>query len=160
MAYDKTELLQSLQTAVETDLKAALAAQADAQAGATHEQARPENSKDTRALEQSYLARGLAQRVGNVREALAALRHFVPRRFTDNDPIGLGAVVVVESEDGGTVVYWVTPAGGGYKLHQGEVLIRVVTRQAPLGRALLGKHVDDEVVIPATGRTVTIRAIE
>jgi len=31
--------------------------------GATHEENKPENDKDTRALEQSYLARGQAQRV-------------------------------------------------------------------------------------------------
>ena len=42
------------------DLATLEKAQHATQAAATHEEAKPENDKDTRALEQSYLARGQA----------------------------------------------------------------------------------------------------
>src|SRR5579859_3643023 len=48
-------------------------------AGATHEQAKPENDKDTRALEQSYLARGQAARVEEQRAAIAEVAAFAPK---------------------------------------------------------------------------------
>ena len=44
---------------------------------ATHEEAKPENDKDTRALEQSYLARGQAMRAEQLAEQKEVLR-FMP----------------------------------------------------------------------------------
>ena len=41
--------------------------------GATHSEARPENDKDTRGLELSYLARGQAQRVAELQIVLGAV---------------------------------------------------------------------------------------
>ena len=55
----KAELLALLGAHLETLERAHRAACE----GATHEEAKPENDKDTRALEQSYLARGQAARI-------------------------------------------------------------------------------------------------
>lgn len=55
---------QDLIAALERTLELLERAHADAAEGATHEEAKPEDDKDTRALEQSYLARGQAQRAG------------------------------------------------------------------------------------------------
>jgi hypothetical protein len=58
----KAQLKAELVTILEGTLAGLERAHADARAGATHEEAKPENDKDTRALEQSYLARGQAIR--------------------------------------------------------------------------------------------------
>jgi hypothetical protein len=50
---DKAELLEKLRAQVTADLARAAQAQRETQQGATHEEARPENDKDTRALEAS-----------------------------------------------------------------------------------------------------------
>nr|MDQ3296676.1 GreA/GreB family elongation factor [Myxococcota bacterium] len=121
-------------------LASARAAHAAAIEGATHAEARPENDKDTRGLEQSYLARGIAGRVAELEAAVATASAMALRTFGDDDAIALGALVDVE-EAGRTRRFWLAAHGGGLVL-PGEVT--VLTPTSPIGRALLGKHVDDE----------------
>ncbi|MCE9575491.1 MAG: transcription elongation factor GreAB, partial [Deltaproteobacteria bacterium] len=59
----KAELKAELVRVVEAALATAVAAHQAATEGATHAEAKPENDKDTRALEASYMARGQAVRV-------------------------------------------------------------------------------------------------
>ena len=125
-AIDKREILRLLREQVSADLATMSAAQRVVVDGATHEENRPENDKDTRALEQSYLARGQAQRVVEL------------RAFTAESKIALGALVAVD--DGrDTVHYFIAPAGGGVRVTVAGTEVRVVTPQSPIARALLGK---------------------
>src|SRR5688572_18515154 len=71
----------------------------DTRKGATHEEAKPENDKDTRALEQSYLARGQALRAEQLTEARDLLR-FLPLPQLDGGAVAAGALVALEAEDG------------------------------------------------------------
>ena len=59
----KSSLRDELLGRLRAELDQLEAAHRSALEGATHEESKPENSKDTRALEQSYLARGQALRV-------------------------------------------------------------------------------------------------
>lgn len=128
------------------------AAKATAEA-ATHEEARPENDKDTRALEQTYLARGQAKRVEEMQETHTRLRFVELRDYGESDPIGVGAVVRVEDSDEAEHVYFLVPMGGGRSLdHEGKT-ITVLATGSPLGRALLGARVDDEVIVKIGKRT-------
>ncbi len=142
---DKALILAELRRLVHADLEAVAASQQETQAGATHEESKPENDKDTRALESSYLARGLARRVGELQEAATLLEALVPRPFGDEAPIALSALVIVEDDDGGFRYYFVAPGGGGLKLQAEGVEVAIVTPQSPLGRALIGKCVDDDI---------------
>jgi transcription elongation GreA/GreB family factor len=156
---DKTALRDELARVLEADLEVRERAYRAAREGATHEEARPENDKDTRALEQSYLARGEAQRVEELRAGLAELLAMVLRAFAPGDAVALGAVVVAEDDAGGAVTYWVAPYGGGVKLTGG---VQVVTPQSPLGRALIGARQGDVCDVAIGGRTkglnlVTVR---
>ena len=154
----KQSLLDELTRLVRADLEGAEHAQRETVAGATHEQARPENDKDTRALEQSYLARGQAQRVEQLRVELAELLALKPRAFAEAAPIALGALVTVE-EDGAVRTLFVAPARGGSEL-TGSV--HVVTPTSPLGRALLGRSAGDfcEVRLPQKLRELSIVSVE
>jgi transcription elongation GreA/GreB family factor len=136
---------------------AALRAHKKTREGATHEEAKPENDKDTRALEQSYVERGQAKRVLDLETALADTEKMALRAFGEEDPIALGALVVV-MEDDSEKTFFLAPAGGGHKV--GEVLI--VTPEAPIGRALLGKKLGDEpdVVVAGKKRTLEIVRVE
>ena len=132
-------------------MAAELAATEDSQRqvheGATHEEARPENSKDTRALEQTYLARGLAGRVAQLEAALATLASMAVRRFDEETPISISSVVVLEDDDGDEARYYIAPVGGGTSLADGEHAVTVVTPASPMGRALVGKHEGDDAEI-------------
>ena len=70
---DKAAVLCALRERVGADLDALVRRQRDVQAGAVHEEKRAEHAKDTRATEQSYLARGLAERVAEL-EAVISLQ--------------------------------------------------------------------------------------
>jgi transcription elongation GreA/GreB family factor len=151
----KIELVAQLEAALTT----ARAAHAAAIEGSTHEEAKPENDKDTRGLEQSYLARGQAQRVAELEAAIGEVSALALRSFGPGTPIAMSALVRVRAEeDGSEPVLFIAPAGGGNLLAGG---VQVVTPSSPLGRALLGKHADDEVELQLPGklRTLTIIAL-
>ncbi len=117
--------------------------------GATHEEAKPENDKDTRALEQSYLARGQAMRIEELRAGLGAVQAMGLRAFGEGVPAALGALVSVD-ENGQARRFFLAPHGGGASLAGASV--QVVTPESPLGRALLGKCAGDECEVAAGGR--------
>ncbi|MBA2542439.1 MAG: hypothetical protein H0V17_22550, partial [Deltaproteobacteria bacterium] len=108
----KLKLRAELLALVEQALEAARGAYAAAIEGATHPEARAENDKDTRGLEQSYLARGQAQRVAELEAGVANVTAMALRAFGDGDPIASGALILVE-EGGKRTHYFVAPAGGG-----------------------------------------------
>ncbi len=147
----KAELLAVLTVDLET-LERAHRATTE---GATHEEAKPENDKDTRALEQSYLARGQATRIEELRASVAGVSA-LPLRDFDGRPAALGALVTVD-EDGVESTLLLAPGGGGARLAGGAV--QVVTPPSPLGRALLGKQVGDDVELVLAGKTRTMQVV-
>lgn len=161
---DKEELKSALIGLLEQDLATAVSAHAATEAGATHEEAKPENDKDTRALEQSYLARGQAARVEELRVALGQART-IPTKAVDGGPAALGAVVTAE-EDGRTQHFYLAPGRGGAMLTaeggSETVTVQVVTLASPLGRGLLGKRAGDdcEIRVGPRVRALTITSVE
>jgi len=152
----KAELKAALLRELEATLATARAAHASAIEGSTHEEARAENDKDTRGLEQSYLARGQAQRVAELEAAVGDVTALALRTFTAQSPIAMSALVTVD-EDGDAKQFFIAPAGGGTIVDG----VQVVTPNSPLGRALLGKRVDDEVELqlPGAYRTFVITTV-
>ncbi|MEW5854699.1 MAG: GreA/GreB family elongation factor [Myxococcota bacterium] len=145
----KAALKDELVRLLTAQLDVAERAQRAAREGATHEEAKPENDKDTRGLEQSYLARGQALRVEELRAELGLVQGLPVKDLGDDAPVALGAVVTVE-DDAATSVYFLAPAGGGAKLAGGRV--QVVTPKSPLGQALLGKREGDSCDVRLAGR--------
>ena len=143
-AIDKREILRLLRESVSADLATMSAAQRVVVDGATHEENRPENDKDTRALEQSYLARGQAQRVVELQDALNLLKALELTAFKPESRISLGALVVLD-DGGGIEHYFIAPAGGGVRVTVAGAEVRVVTPQSPIARALLGKQEGDDL---------------
>jgi transcription elongation GreA/GreB family factor len=149
MAVDKAALRAELLAEVSAQLATAQAAHAAAIEGATHAEAKPENDKDTRGLEQSYLARGQAQRVADLEVAVSEITRLELRVFAARDPAAISAVVSVD-EDGSEHGFFLVPHGGGSVLSGG---IQVITPSSPLGRALLGRRIDDEIEVKLPGKT-------
>jgi transcription elongation GreA/GreB family factor len=145
--HSKPKLKAELVATLEATLATLERAHADARAGATHEEAKPENDKDTRALEQSYLARGQAMRIEALKAGLSALNVLAVAATDTAQP---GALVEAEDDDGAQLSYFVAPEGGGTKLKGG---VQVVTPLSPLGAALTGKREGDEVELKVAGKT-------
>src|SRR5262245_3484546 len=95
---DKHALIAALCESLEAEITRATESAERTRAGAIHEEARPENDKDTRALEASYLARGQAQRVVDLQQALKQVRFMDVRAFGPDDEIGISALVQLQSE--------------------------------------------------------------
>jgi transcription elongation GreA/GreB family factor len=155
----RQELKEELVALLRADLATAEKAYRATTEAATHEESKPENDKDTRALEQSYLARGQALRVEELRTAVAEVSSMnVERRF-DSGRAVLGALVTVADAAGQKATYWLVAHAGGSRLATGTV--QVVTPQSPLGRALVGKTAGDEgeVVIAGSVRLVEVVAV-
>jgi len=149
--FEKQAAFAALLARLRDDLDALLASQVATRAGATHEETRAEHPKDTRATEAAYLARGLAERVEALREAVAVLAVYSPPNFAEGDAIALGAQVELEDASGVGSRYLLAPVGGGAKLALGAGEVVVVTPSSPLGGALLGRCEDDEIALPAPG---------
>ena len=155
----KTPLVAAVRDALAADLASMRKAVGDTRAAATHPEAKPENDKDTRALELSYLARGQAARVVELQQAEEKLARLVVRTFDgEGARIALTALVAVESE-GVRQLYFVAPYGGGLRarirMDEGgdEMEVLVVTPESPVGRHLLGKVVGDEFVLTTGPKT-------
>jgi transcription elongation GreA/GreB family factor len=146
---NKTHLLQALRDSVAADLVALVRRQHDIQQGATHAENRAEHAKDTRATEQSYLARGLAIRVDELQQTAGHLANLEPLAFTAADPIALTALIVIrnEEDDETTETWWLVPGAGGIELVEDEIRIRTLTPASPLGRALIGLYEGDETTL-------------
>jgi len=150
---DKLLVIAALRNELTERIERAATRAEQARADATHEEARAENDKDTRGLETSYLARGQALRAEELAEALHRVRLLAPRSFTEEDPVGLGALVRTELEDGESRTFFLLDVAGGTELvlAPGEPSVWVVSPSSPVGRALVGRSVGDEVVISRAG---------
>lgn len=150
---------------VQQDRASAERSQADSKAAATHEENRAEHAKDTRATEQSYLARGLAGRAEDLRQSEQVLEALELITFEPGDAAAVTALVTIEDEHSGDVQrWWIVPVSGGIELVLPEAAppVRTITPRAPLGRALLGLSAGEsgEVKTPRGTRPFEVLAVE
>ena len=157
--FDKRAIVSALVAKLRGELELLEQAAAAAREGATHEEAKPENEYDTRALEQSYLAGAQNARVEALRSTLSALTSLSPRAFTSEDAIAAGACVRI---DDGTQErrYFLCELGGGTKLQVGDEQWFVLTPSSPLGKLLLRKRVGDVVEHVIRGEDIELEILE
>jgi len=139
----KRGLLRALLLQVDEEIATMTRAHDDARRAATHEEARPENDKDTRALEASYLAAGQAARVAELQLASKVLGGLELRVLPEGAAASATAVVTVEDDDGTRTTFFLVPHGGGAKLALGGQTVHALTPQSPMGKAVLGRTVGE-----------------
>lgn len=150
-AIDKSELVQELLAQLTREVIALEETHRETRAGATHEEAKPENDKDTRALEQSYLARGQALRIQELREIIARVRS-TGLAESGGEIATLGSLVTVRDEEDETLRrFLLMPGGGGSRLAESRTLVLVVTPESPWGNALVGCQVGDAREVRVAG---------
>lgn len=149
---EKAALFAELVREAEEALLVMEAAAHTARAAAAHPEMRPENDKDTRALEAGYLASGQSARAAELQRQVAELRALRPRDFAADDVVAVLALVDVADEDGKRARYLLAPTGGGKRLGEGARVVTVLTPASPLGEALLGKRRGDVVEVTLAGK--------
>ena len=106
----------------------------------TSDETRSEGKYDTRSTEASYLARGQAWRIAQLRQ-LVAWADQLSTTPPSNTVVCLGSLAQIESEE--IAHYFVAPAGGT-RITVDEQTVRVVSPDSPLGKALIGIGVDED----------------
>ena len=98
------------------------------------------------------LHKATAIRRDTAKAALEALDGFQPKPHPRGQPISVGALVEVESENGGKTLF-IAPAGAGEELTgpDGDGIFHVVTPVSPIGKAVLGRKVGDEIEVMTHG---------
>lgn len=144
---EKQRVLDAVLDKLASDVQQAAQTAEDTRKDATHVEAKPENDKDTRALEQSYLARGQAMRAEQLAAEREVLRFLTLPTLGPDDTISAGALVELEADDGSTRVLFLLPHAGGTEVSVDNVSVLVVTAASPLGAALLGRGVGDDVLL-------------
>ena len=150
---NKSEVADKLRARVSQELRNLRESQQAAQDGAIHEETRQEDPKDTRAIEAQYVARGFAERVEDLEKTVAVLAHMRLDAFGPDDPIDLSALVSV-TDSGGEKIYLFVPVAGGETLTLKGGTVQTLTPGSPLGLALCGKCVDDDIELDLPGRRV------
>ncbi|MDC0741027.1 GreA/GreB family elongation factor [Polyangium mundeleinium] len=144
---DKQALLKELRTRLGDELATMARIASEAAAAASHEENKPENDKDMRSTEASYIARGQAERARELERSLALLGAIYVRAFAPGDGIAATALVTLVHR-GAKLVCFVLPAAGGQRVKVGGTEVQVVTPTSPLGAALMGLSEGDEAEVP------------
>ncbi len=128
-------LISKLQKDFETLKQAALATYEDA----THEESKPENKYDTRALEASYLAGAQAQRVSDTSALLLFCQNL---KLRSQNKVAIGAYVELSTPEKIHNFFYL-PQGGGITIEVDGKNIQVMTPSSPLGKAIHGLEQGD-----------------
>jgi len=116
--------------------------------GGNDAESKAEGKYDTLAIEENYLADGLAKQALAAAEAIVEIEKMPLRTFAEGDPIDLGALVQL-GFPGGREWFFLAPSGGGTEvLHEGTV-VTVITPESPLGSQLLRSRAGDQTAVPA-----------
>ena len=145
---DKFLLQQQVLERLAEDLLQAERAMQAAHETATHEENIAENKYDTLGLEAAYLSTGQARRAEAIRQAMAHWRQFRPLPYDASKGIQLGALVCLVDANDKQQQLFLGPGGGSMKLVSGPQFVQVISSEAPLGGALLGKCEGDQVSLP------------
>ena len=137
---NKTAILQQLHQALTTELSALTRAAQESFAAATDPDSKAENKYDTRNLEASYIARGQAQRVEELQEAVDLFADFMATPRPVRPMVTLGGLVKVQA--GKEITYYLMASqGGGTEITFEDQDVCVLTPASPLGAKLMGLRV-------------------
>jgi transcription elongation GreA/GreB family factor len=143
---DKWLLLEAIVGEITSALNNSLAAAEEARATATNKENTAENKYDTLGLEAAYLAHGQSERVLQL-EADVAAYVALKGRLKDHTVVGVGTLIQLEQETGESRFLFIGPASGGLVVSVIGITVTVITPGSPLGKALLGAGIDDDVSI-------------
>ncbi len=143
---NKQAVLDQLLSVLNAELAALTRAAQGAFAAATDPDSKAENKYDTRTLEASYVARGQAQRVAELQEAVRAFGALSGNTPQSGAAITLGALVSLETP-GEVAHYFLGPFAGGTEIvHEGHEVV-VITPASALGQKLIGRRAGDAITL-------------
>ncbi len=150
----KARVIQALLRQVQAELEGMEAVAEAARDEATSTETKAEGKYDTRATEASYLARGQAWRIIELRRQVAWLSNVAPAVRLAEAVVQVGALVEVEGAR--TEVLFIAPFGGSRVDTEGQP-VRVVSPSSPLGEAMVELEAGDVFEVDSPRGLVTYR---
>ena len=146
---DKELLHVQIISALKSHYDIAYSAAKQAYETATHEENVAENKYDTLGLEASYLAEGQARRMAEAENALKTFERLKPKNFGEDDAIQFGTLIGLRElgtgRDEAASEVFLSPVAGGLIVDFNGRQVLLLSKLAPLGKALFGAYLEDEV---------------
>jgi transcription elongation GreA/GreB family factor len=102
-------------------------------------------------LEASYLAHGQSRRVLECGSDVEKFKLLGNMQFSNNSPIDIGALIQIEDDNSLKKIIFLSPVAGGVKVTFNHHEVTLITPSSPLGKALSGQHIGDEIKIIISG---------
>lgn len=151
---NKIQLIKHIIAQLEDVYRNAVAAANRAHSSATDKENIAENKYDTLGLEAAYLAEGQARRVLECEVELNEFKRLLLVDDACHDEVKVGSFIHLEDDHGQGGYLFLGASAGGLKVSFENKLIMIITPESPLGKALLGLSVDDEVQLLVAGEKV------
>jgi len=146
---DKEAILALIIQQLESDISISAQAVKMARDTATHKDCLGSSKYETMGLEASYLAQGQGTRLLELERSLA---YFKQLTLQASKSIELGAYITLNDEDDKQTNLWMAADAGGLKIQYHQQSITVITPKSPLGKAMLGKTMDDDFSLKIMGK--------
>ena len=151
---NKKRLITDIIRYLQKELSLSQQAANNAHLAAIDDQSVAETQYDTLAIESAYLAEGQARRVVEFKQAIAAFKQLPPNKCQYDNIITLGSLVQLAQDRDKQHWFFIGPGAAGYRTRIEDHNCTVVTPQSPLGQALLGKTLDDEITIKLANKII------
>ena len=152
MRPDKAAIVAALRAALSDELGALERVAAMSRDEAGSEETKSEGKYDTRATEASYLARGLAKRIAELRQIVAWFEVFDAERPVDPAVAQTGALVRLEGA--ADELLFLAPVGGG-RVSVAGWSVTIISPSSPLGAALAELEAGDAAEVETPRGPVT-----
>lgn len=140
----KRAILEAL-TSLEEEIQAAAKSAHD---GATHEDAVAKSKYDTHGLELSYLASSQMERLSRLKSEIVKFKQTEMRSSSSDISAKQYDLVRWQNNKGQIKIVFLSKIGAGLTLAvKNDLKLSVVSPESPLGEALLGLSVQDEVYL-------------
>lgn len=150
MTTEARDIITTLLLALQESLKQILASQ-QASLNDTKEAGSAMTSRyDTFREEAEYRTSAFGVQATSRQDAINRLNQLMQINPPTDKQIVSGSIVTISNESGETLVYLPLPEGGGYKFGEN---IQTVNLGSPIGKALMRKKADDEIVLTRNGKT-------
>lgn len=145
---NKEQVFQELMRVLEAKYKMLVDSALEARDAATNSESKAENKYDTRGLEASYLAGAQAERAAKLKEGLTYLTQL---KMTPVNKVAPTALVQIRDDEDHVKWLFFLPLLGGETVALGSATVLTITPEAPLGKALQGREVGDEITTKIKG---------
>ena len=137
---DKAAVVASIKAELGAELEALERVAAATRSEVGSDETRQEGQYDTRATEASYLARGQARRITQLRRMMAWLEVFDATRPLEPAIVQVGALVALDGHR--RELLFMAPVGGG-RVQVGPHTVQVISAGGPMGQAMVELELGD-----------------